>query len=78
MIAEGTAFASGSQSFRAAGCLQVVDGGPDNPPASGDLILWELAIIDAGQTLGPCDLPPAGGGGGQGAISVYDAPPGDS
>lgn len=78
VIAEGTAFGAGFPSLRAAGCLQVVDGGPDNPPDSGDLILWQLAITEFGQTLGPCELPPAGSGGSDGAISVFDAPAGDS
>ncbi len=73
VVAEGTVF-GGGQTFTAAACVTVVDGGPDHPPESGDGFSFRYALTGIGQTLGPCILPaPSPGGAARGSLSVYDA-----
>ncbi len=69
----GTAYQS-TNTFRAEACATIGDAGPDAPPGSGDLADVDIALTDAGQTLGACLPPGADFNGSEDGVAVYDAP----
>jgi len=64
----------GFNSFAAEACASIGDGGPNQPPGSGDYVDFNEALTELGQSLEACVPPPAGFVGTQDGVAVYDAP----